>query len=101
MPGQVRGALSANLYHVVPGRPCTPLEGPFLHDNLLLDAAPFPASLNRDLLGGRVAPVWLLHVEVSRGSLLRPLEQDLHLEQAELDSVQFLRVISCHFFKVL
>ena len=57
--------VSADLYHIVPDRPCAPLEGPFLHDNLLLDAAPLPTSLSRDLLSGRAAPVRLLHVEVS------------------------------------
>ena len=37
--------VSADLYHIVTDCPCAPLEGPFLHDNLLLDAAPLPACL--------------------------------------------------------
>ena len=37
--------VSADLYHIVPDRPCAPLEGPFLHDNLLLDASPLLPNL--------------------------------------------------------
>ena len=71
---------SADLCHIaVLNSLCAPLEGPFLYDQLLFDVAALPASLYRDPLSGRLAPVLLLHVKVSHGAFLRPSGPNLIL----------------------
>ena len=53
--------VSADLYSIGPCF-CASLECAVLQDKLHIEEAPLPIRLNRDRLGRRAAPVWLLHM---------------------------------------